>query len=178
MMSEPTKREIRCVVLPDDACRIAEVFAAAKRTMRQAGNMNQWTDGYPSVDVVEADLAAGGAYVVEDDGRIVAYFAFLPSPEPTYSKIYDGEWVDDVSPYHVVHRIASVGEAHGIFQSVMDFCFETERNIRIDTHRDNHIMQHLILKYGFIYCGIIYLRNGDERLAYQRVISTFLPPSI
>ncbi len=30
-------------------------------------------------------------------------------------------------------------------------------------------MQHNILKYGFSYCGIIYLLSGDERLAYQAV---------
>jgi hypothetical protein len=51
----------------------------------------------------------------------------------------------------------------------MDFCFSLDPNIRIDTHRDNHIMQHNIAKHGFAYCGIIYLANGDERLAYQRL---------
>ena len=30
------------------------------------------------------------------------------------------------------------------------------------------VMQHNILKHGFIYCGIIYLLSGDERLAYQK----------
>ena len=40
-------------------------------------------------------------------------------------------------------------------------------NLRIDTHRDNVIMRHVIDLYGFTYCGIIYLLNGDERLAYQ-----------
>ena len=42
-----------------------------------------------------------------------------------------------------------------------------------DTHRDNTIMQHLITKHGFTYCGIILLANGDERLAYQKIASTF-----
>ena len=28
-------------------------------------------------------------------------------------------------------------------------------------------MLHNIEKHGFTYCGIIYLANGDERLAYQ-----------
>ena len=32
-----------------------------------------------------------------------------------------------------------------------------DSNIRIDTHLDNRIMQHVIKKYGFTYCGIIYL---------------------
>jgi len=26
------------------------------------------------------------------------------------------------------------------------------------------------MKYGFTYCGIIFLLNGDERLAYQRTV--------
>ena len=52
----------------------------------------------------------------------------------------------------------------------MDFCLSRENNIRIDTHRDNTIMQHVIQKHGFSYCGIIYLANGDERMAYQKVI--------
>ena len=94
----------------------------------------------------------------------------LPSPEPTYATIYDGKWVDDTRQYHVVHRIASMPDAHGVFKSIMDFGFKQECNIRIDTHRDNHIMQHVIMKYGFTYCGIIFLLNGDERLAYQRTV--------
>ena len=50
----------------------------------------------------------------------------------------------------------------------MDFSFAHDNNIRIDTHRDNKIMQHNIEKHCFTYCGIIYLANGDERLAYQK----------
>ena len=30
-------------------------------------------------------------------------------------------------------------------------------------------MQQCIEKYGFKYCGIIYLAGGDERLAYQKI---------
>lgn len=161
---------IRPAVLPQDAERILEVFAAAKAIMVADGNTKQWVNGYPSLEVVQADLEKNGAFVVEDDGRIVAYFAFLPSPEPTYSTIYNGQWLDDTQPYHVIHRIASLPDVHGIFQSVMEFCFANEHNIRIDTHRDNRIMQHNIQNHGFSYCGIILLANGDERLAYQKII--------
>ena len=77
--------------------------------------------------------------------------------------------LDDTLPYHVIHRIASYLEAHGIFSTIMDFCFSHDSNIRIDTHKDNCIMQHNIEKHGFNYCGIIYLANGDERLAYQKL---------
>ena len=156
---------------PGVAERIMQVFASAKGIMRASGNDSQWSDGYPSMETVKADVERGGGYVVEDDGLIVAYFALLPSPEPTYGHIYNGAWIDDSSPYHVVHRMASVPEAHGIFRSIIDYCFTVGNNIRIDTHRDNSIMQHNILKHGFRYCGIILLANGDERLAFQRIIT-------
>jgi Na+/H+-dicarboxylate symporter len=163
------KRSIRKVSLPEDSERLMEVFATAKGIMAADGNVTQWTEGYPSMDIVKSDIEKDGGFVVEDDGKIVAYFAFLPSPEPTYDKIYDGKWLNDSEPYHVIHRIASFPEAHGIFQSIMEFCFAKEHNIRIDTHRDNKIMQHNIEKHGFKYCGIIHLANGDERLAYQKM---------
>ena len=145
------------------------VFDAARKIMAESGNTNQWKNGYPSEEIVLSDMEKDGGFVIEDGGLIVGYFAFLPSPELTYTKIYDGEWIDDTQPYHVIHRIASYPEVHGIFNTIMDFCFSHDANIRIDTHRDNLIMQHNILKHGFSYCGIIHLANGDERLAYQRL---------
>ena len=154
---------------PTDIPEIMKVVDAAKGIMRQSGNMQQWGEGYPSEAVIAADMERNGGFVVEDDKKIVGYFAFLQSPEPTYAKIYEGKWIDDTLPYHVVHRIASNPDAHGIFSSIMDFCFSYDTNIRIDTHRDNKIMQHVILKQGFSYCGIIYLLSGDERLAYQKI---------
>ncbi len=160
---------------PTDITDIMQVMEAAKKIMRQSGNLHQWADGYPSEAVIISDTEKHGGFVLEEGdgedqstGRIVGYFAFLPSPEPTYSKLYNGKWLDDVQSYHVIHRIASYPDVHGIFSDVMDFCFSHDANIRIDTHKDNRIMQHNIEKHGFTYCGIIYLANGDERMAYQK----------
>ena len=154
----------------NDVPSIMAVTAAARGIMRASGNMNRWVDGYPPRDRIEADIACGGGFVIESEGLIAGYFAFLPSPEPTYSVIYDGSWLDDIAPYHVVHRIASYPEVHGIFAAMLRFCASREPNIRIDTHRDNLIMQHLLARHGFTYCGIIYLASGAERLAYQRIL--------
>lgn len=166
---EKGSRIIRKASLPGDAEGIMAVFSAAKDIMRSSGNVNQWKAGYPSLEAVQADIDRQGSYVIEEGDRILAYFAFIESPEPTYTKIYDGEWLDDTQPYHIIHRIASYPDVHGIFDSIIDFCAAAEPNLRIDTHSDNYIMQHLILKHGFIYCGIIHLASGDERLAYQRI---------
>lgn len=160
-----------------DIFRIMPVMEAAKGIMRSDGNLNQWVGGYPSPEAIQADIARKGGFVIEDleapvrSKRVVGYFAFLPSPEHTYDYIEGGEWLDDELPYHVIHRIASYPDVHGIFSDIMEFCFSRDPNIRIDTHKDNSIMRHNISKHGFTYCGIIYLESGDQRLAYQKIIS-------
>lgn len=151
----------------DDIPEIMQVFSEARQIMRKSGNAKQWAVGYPSSDVLISDIERRGAYVVLESSQIVGYFAFLPSPEPTYNVIYCGKWLDHDAPYHVVHRIAKKNDTHGVFGCIMEFCFKRESNIRIDTHRDNIIMQHLLNRHGFSYCGIIHLQTGDERLAYQ-----------
>lgn len=148
---------------------IMRLIDEARAIMRSCGNVNQWIDGYPCQETIENDISNGHCYlcVEQGSGEIVASFAFIPGPEPTYREIFDGEWLDD-KPYHVVHRLASTAGSHGIFNDVMDYCMAVAGNLRIDTHRDNVIMRHVIDHYGFSYCGIIYLLNGDERLAYQK----------
>ena len=64
--------------------------------------------------------------------------------------------------------MASYPEVHGIFSTIIDYAASRYSHLRIDTHRDNRIMQHLIEKHGFTYCGIIWLDDGTERLAYER----------
>ena len=149
------------------------VFEAAKAIMRADGNHDQWgAPGFPGDALLLRDIARGGGFVISSEAEgeveksIVAYFALLPSPEPTYDVI-DGAWLTD-EPYGVIHRIASYPEVHGIFSAVIDFAAARYPHLRIDTHRDNRIMQHLIDMAGFTYCGVIWLEDGTERLAYER----------
>lgn len=148
------------------------VFADAKQKMRLSGNLMQWTGGYPSDDILLSDIEREFSYVVEDRGQIVATFVLAICEDPTYRKIYNGQWLDDSKPYGTIHRIASREGIHGIMQTVLDWAFLKIDNIRIDTHRDNKPMQHLMEKHGFTYCGIIHLLNGDERLAFQKLRRT------
>ena len=155
---------------PDDLPALREVFAAAKAIMRADGNPTQWAGAYPDDPDILRDIAGGwGHTVLAEDGRTAGYFALIPAPEPTYARI-DGAWLDDALPYFVIHRIASVPEVHGVFAAVIAFAAARCRNLRIDTHRDNRIMQHNICKHGFRCCGIIHLADGAPRLAYQRIL--------
>ncbi len=152
-----------------DVPRIMELVAEAKGIMRSDGNFDQWGGSYPERTVIENDITSGHGRIVEYAGSAEGYFAFIPSPEPTYAAI-DGRWLDDTLPYHVIHRIASTPHSHGIFNAIIGYSFSQSGNIRIDTHRDNRIMQRLILKSGFTYCGIIILSDGSPRMAYQKMV--------
>lgn len=42
--------------------------------------------------------------------------------------------------------------------------------MRADTHKDNETMQSLLLKNGYEYCGIIFVEDGTERLAFEKAL--------
>ena len=39
-----------------DIPRLKEIFAIARRFMAEAGNPNQWTEGYPSEELLQEDI--------------------------------------------------------------------------------------------------------------------------
>ena len=152
----------------DDMAACEEIYASAREYMRCAGNPDQWKDGYPGTVEILSDLATGCGYVVEDEGEIVAVFYFAPGPDPTYAKIYDGEWKSE-EPYAVIHRVAVKHHGRGIIDFIFRECFKAAGHLRIDTHKDNLPMQKVLKRNGFEYCGIIHIETGAERLAYEKI---------
>lgn len=150
----------------EDIPQMKEIFAVARRFMATTGNPNQWADSYPSDEQLTDDIARGDSFVCKENDKLVATFVLRGGDDPTYSTIYEGAWKND-NPYATIHRIASNGEVKGIFKTAMEYALQHYATIRIDTHRDNRVMQEAIKKAGFEYCGIIHCWNGDERLAYQ-----------
>ena len=150
----------------EDIPALMEIFENARGIMRASGNMNQWNNSYPSEEIVRKDISEGVCMVLCEEERLMATMAFIPGPDPTYAKIHDGEWTDD-RPYHVIHRIAVREQGHGAARKLFDWGFTQAGSIRIDTHKDNVIMHHILRKYGFQHCGVIFLANGDPREAYQ-----------
>ena len=125
-------------------------YELARGFMATNGNANQWINGYPSPDDIRQDIENGSSYVfVNENQELEGCFAFIRGEDPNYKVIKDGAWLND-APYGVIHRIASGGRVKGL----MDLC------------------QNILLKNGFTYCGIIYVKNGTERLAYQRTAVT------
>lgn len=155
-----------------DLERILQIYDIAKEYMRRSGNPHQWNGAYPDRDTLEQDIRKGQLYVYTQSTVIHGVFVMQVGEEPTYATIEEGKWLNTES-YITIHRLAGDGTVKGIFEKCLAFCKAKAGNIRIDTHHDNHTMQHLAEKNGFQRCGIIHLANGAPRIAYQYVSHAF-----
>lgn len=159
-----------------DIPAIMEIVAQAQSLLRSRG-VDQWQDGYPTVDIIAQDIARSESYVLEDNGVVVAAAVISFAGEVTYN-IIDGEWLND-NPYVVVHRLAVRGPAlrRGLARQMMLYAetLALERgveDIRVDTHNDNLAMQSLLDSLGYTLCGKITLLSGAPRIAYQKQLAT------
>lgn len=149
----------------EDLSIIKDIYAHARSFMASTGNPNQWGSSYPSEELLLEDISKNELYVCYDESGIYAVFVFFMHIDETYNYI-EGAWLNN-DDYGVIHRIASSGIKKGMFSEVYEYVTKFSANIRIDTHHDNLVMQKVLNKHGFIKCGVIYLKNGNPRLAYH-----------
>lgn len=161
------------VAKEEDLIRILEIYELARNFMKENGNPTQWGDVFPAKELLEEDIKKGQLYVIvnemnEDETKenIHGVFAFIIGEDETYLNIEDGAWSSD-GLYGTIHRLASSGMQRGIFAECVEFCRKQINHIRVDTHHNNKKMQYLIPKYGFRECGIIYVKDGSPRIAYE-----------
>ncbi|MEG1459009.1 MAG: GNAT family N-acetyltransferase [Acetivibrio sp.] len=164
--------------LPD----IMKIIDEAKEYLKLQG-VDQWQDGTPNEDIISKDIARKESFVFTEENKICAYAVLSVEKEDCYDKVYDGNWKGKDSEYAVIHRTA-MGKScrgRGKAQELFDICEQEakqkgRKTLRIDTHQDNRLMQHLIKKNGFTHCGWIYMKDGVARqrkvvrLAYEKRI--------
>ncbi|MGN0298019.1 MAG: N-acetyltransferase [Lachnospiraceae bacterium] len=147
---------------------IMKIYAHARAYMKANGNRTQWKNHYPPEELIVSDIHQQQCYVCcNEEGECCGVFMFLIGDDPTYQSI-EGKWLNNDS-YGVIHRVASDGTQAHLFTQCLNFCLNYIQNLRIDTHEDNHIMQHVLETHGFVYCGTIYVKDGSPRRAYQRI---------
>lgn len=145
---------------PNEIGAIMTVIESARTALAEAGS-TQWqgADGYPTEETIFDDVLSGQAYVGIVDG------------DPAYDKIYDGDWKHHNKRYITFHRIAVLSEftGQGIAQTFIQGLIEgtDAHDFRCDTHEKNTVMQHILEKLGYVYCGKVPI--DGERLAYQKI---------
>ena len=150
----------------EDIEKIMSIYRVAQDFMIKTGNPHQWGHSYPGTELIRQDIADGVCHLICDDEGPHGVFALIGGDEPTYRHIENGGWIND-DEYVTIHRIAGDGKVGGIFDFAVRYCRGMSDNIRIDTHKNNLIMQKLIEKNGFQKCGIIHVADGSSRIAYQ-----------
>ena len=167
---------------PDDVSAVAELYAAAKETMRAMG-LEQWKgDGYPNAGNARADAETCFGRVAEENGVLYLTYAFVPTGEPDYDVIRAGAWLTGDMPhtaatYAAVHRVTIRPDRRGTGLSgrMIGVIMEEAAargflSVRIDTHPDNVPMRKMLEKNGFTHCGTITLSSdGTDRVAYERL---------
>ena len=151
-----------------DLDNVQEIYAYARKFMAEHGNPTQWGQTRPTEETLQKDIKKEQLYVIEEQEKLQGVFALIIGDDPTYQNIEQGSWRDS-SMYGTIHRIASAPEAHGIMEKTIAFAWEKIKHLRIDTHENNQVMQHLILKNGFEKCGIIYTDDGSPRIAFEKI---------
>lgn len=158
-----------------DLDRVMQILSDARARIGKLG-IDQWQYGYPTRDIVKEDIELERYYVGEEEGNILSIFAMIDDGEPTYDVIYDGSWLTgDEDPYVAVHRIAVASDAlkRGVASETLRYVAATALSsgfvsIRIDTHEGNIPMRRMLEKNGFVYCGVIYLTDGEKRVGYEK----------
>lgn len=154
--------------LLSDLETILDIYEEARVFMGQNGNPSQWRNGYPSKGRVTDDIKENCLFVIQRESKPCGVFFFKVGEDPTYRYIENGKWLSDTE-YGVIHRIAGRTKEKGIFAEALEFCQGKITHLRIDTHKDNSIMQHALAKHGFTPCGTIYVADGTPRIAYERL---------
>jgi ribosomal protein S18 acetylase RimI-like enzyme len=160
-----------------DIQSILQIINDAKVYLKSQ-KIDQWQNGYPNQTQIERDIANNESYVlINDTNQVIATSMFSIRPEPTY-KVIDGEWkIKESEKYGVIHRLAidknyrKKGIASHLlneFHLLLDK--QQIRSLKIDTHEDNHEMQCLVKKLGYVYCGIIFTEYNAKRFAFEKVI--------
>ncbi len=160
--------------------KIMSIFDEAKKFIASYGS-NQWQgDEYPSKGLIISDINSSSSYVLEDDENIVGYMYISFGKEKCYEIIKSGKWESDFE-YMTIHRLALSDKYRGNNLSKLLFDFAENlakekniRSVRIDTHNMNLPLKSILKKRRYKKCGIIFLENGEERQAYEKLIIPFL----
>ncbi|MBB1127689.1 MAG: GNAT family N-acetyltransferase [Limosilactobacillus sp.] len=179
-----------------DLATIIKIIDDAKDLLKKNGSP-QWQNGYPDQKTFAQDIAMQTNWILINGNQVAATATLQLTPELTYRNITQGQWQQPDEPYATIHRVAISSNYRGQGLSKLLFSnlltvgqMQGIKNFRVDTHRSNKAMQHIVESFNFKKRGIIKIndRNDPERLAYElnlgrhhkltRINNNFMQPLI
>jgi len=164
-----------------DIDAITAIFNAGRAYLKAQGVVQWQCAKAPNRAKAERDVHAGYGYVLIIDEKIAGYAALVPGyPGPDiFPKLLEGAW-DERHPHYIAIHSVALAEAtrgRGLGLPFLNAMVEQAKalgykDIRIDTHPDNQIMQTVSQNAGFTRKGTMILPDtkSGTRYVYQIVL--------
>lgn len=144
----------------------------------KAMGVDQWQNKELHVELLGEDVELGRGYLLESDGKILAYFALILSDEKEYMEYFKEEVVGKTA---AIHRVMVAPEFRGrhfsqrAFQEAERLAANASKKLLfVDTHAKNMPMLKAIEHHGFSYLGVIEISTNEghdkKRSAFSKEI--------
>ena len=160
-----------------DSQKIQQIFDQGTAYFKELG-IDQWQDGYPNEDVISDDISKKQCYVACDKNDIYGVIVMTLIEEDDYLTVEGGAWRYE-GDYGVIHRLAvnknypAKGLSYELVAYAEQMALEKGRMImRVDTHKDNLGMRHLLAKSGYQYIGDLMLSGGLPRIGLDKKLTS------
>lgn len=158
--------------------QIMNVVHDAQENLNAAG-IDQWKNGYPDKFNILSDIDQNSLYEIMFEKQIAGIITIQDIPEPNYKTLSGGKWLGSDN-YATIHRLAidSSFSHQGLGKMALISALSLIReqqitSVRVDTHRKNQRVQHLVTQLGFKYRGVIHIvdPHGDlDNDAYELIM--------
>ena len=165
--------------VPTDLPSVLSIVSDARAVLRRR-RIDQWQGPYPDADVFLADMERRECYIVFHGEESAGIFTLTTQPSPEYDAITDGKWTQNLT-YGVLHRCAVSAKYRGT--AVTPFLFRCVDNaaqamgvesVRVDTHRKNKSMKHILTESGYLFRGNVLLDSepghDPARQAFEKIL--------
>ncbi|MBE6533759.1 MAG: GNAT family N-acetyltransferase [Ruminococcaceae bacterium] len=158
----------------DDADAVSKIYDLARESLKRNG-IPQWQEGVPGRSTFLQDVNDGVSYVIDEQGEVIATVQIIDN-EPYYDNVVDGYWT--VENALVAHRVAVLADCrqNGIGSRLLEEAenialAKGKHALRLDTHEKNFKMRGMLEKNGYKNIGKVYMPNGEERFAYEKILN-------
>lgn len=149
--------------------QILPIIKDAQAYLKSNG-VDQWQDGFPNLETLTQDITSRESFLLYKNDEPVAFEVLSFEREELYHNPLEGS-LKLKGKYATLHRTAVKASARGkgISHFMFDFAAKYSKAsgikiLRIDTHKDNKVMQHIIAREGFTYCELVTLLPGVDRM--------------
>ena len=148
-----------------DLSRLVELFQSAKKQLDQQ-EIFQWTDFYPSKEVIEKDLKDQTLFVLKNKQDLIGAVTLNDHQDEEYQSIH---WKFNAEKVLVIHRLMvdPKFQNQGYARQLMDFAEAFAKkhhysSIRLDTYTQNKISFEFYKKRNYVLRGTVFFKGRKD----------------